>query len=93
MPSSVALDWLQEHRQALRLNGWTWAELYRRNRSKGLAWMGIWDRDGLEITSNDDGSIIFQFKTATGQEITQTARPVKVSVFSEEKSSKNNANY
>ena len=28
-PSVVALEWLRDHRQALRLAGWTMAELYR----------------------------------------------------------------
>ena len=92
-PSPMALAWLKGNLKELKTSGWSASELFRRNKSLGLAWMGIWNRDGLEITSNDDGSIIFQFKTATGQEITQTARPVKVSVFYEEQSSKKHANY
>ncbi len=75
--SPIALKWLQDHRQELRQFGWTGRELYRRNKSKGLMWMGIWEQASLGITIQNNGVIVFQFQTATGQPITQTARPIK----------------
>lgn len=35
--NKTALEWLRAHRQALRTAGWTSPELYRRNKSKGIA--------------------------------------------------------
>lgn len=76
--SPIALKWLKGHKDDLRLSGWTARELYRRNKSIGIAWVEIWNKPGLEITVKDDGVIAFQFPTATGQMITQTARPKKL---------------
>ena len=76
--SPKAVAWLQEHRQVLKAAGWTGRELYRRNKSKGLVWAGIWDTEGSKITVKDNGVISFQFYTATGQMIIQTARPQKL---------------
>ncbi len=72
---ATAHAWISSHRQALHAAGWTSPELYRRNKSKGIAWMEIWKKPGLEIVINDDGTIAFRFLTATGQSITQIARP------------------
>lgn len=76
-PSPIALEWLKDHKEVLRLAGWTASELYRRDKSKGLAWVAIWDKEDLGITVKDGGVIAFQFQGATNQTITQTARPIK----------------
>jgi len=68
---------LNDHKDVLRLAGWTARELYRRDKSKGLAWVAIWDKEALKITVNDDGVIAFLFQSATNQAVTQTARPIK----------------
>jgi hypothetical protein len=72
--SPVALEWLREHHQALQAAGWTMRELYRRNRSKGLAWSGIWDQPLLKVYLHDNGIIEFESVIA-GKDIIQTARP------------------
>jgi hypothetical protein len=75
--SPVALKWLRENRQALQCNGWSMAELYRRNKSRGIAWVGLWDQTGLSVAIESGGVISFNFLTATGQRIRQTAWPKK----------------
>jgi hypothetical protein len=75
--SPIALKWLKGHKDDLRLSGWTARELYRRNKSIGIAWVETWNKPGLEITVKDAGVIVFQFQAATGQPIIQTARPIK----------------
>jgi hypothetical protein len=74
--SPVALSWLRKNRAALAL-GWTKAELYRRNKSRGIAWVGLWDHPGLSVAIESGGTISFSFKTPTGQTIRQTAWPKK----------------
>jgi hypothetical protein len=73
--SPVALSWLCENRRVLQCNGWTMAELYRRNKSRGIAWVGLWDHPGLSVAIESGGVISFNFLTATGQRIRQTAWP------------------
>jgi hypothetical protein len=73
--SPVALSWLREQRQALKAAGWTMRELYRRNRSKGLAWSGIWDQPLLKVYLHDSGIIEFESVIA-GKDIIQKARPM-----------------
>jgi hypothetical protein len=72
--SPVALEWLREQRQALKAAVWTMAGLYRRNRSKGLAWSGIWVQPLLKVYLHDSGIIEFECVIA-GKDIIQTARP------------------
>jgi hypothetical protein len=76
-PSPHALKWLRDHKVVLRLAGWTAPELYRRNKSRGLAWIALWGNDFLEVTLDDDGVIVFRFKSVSDRTITQTARPMK----------------
>jgi hypothetical protein len=76
-PSPLALEWLREHKNVLRLAGWTAPELYRLDKSRGLAWVSLWDKESLEVSIKEDGVIVFQFQSATNQTITQTARPTK----------------
>jgi TubC N-terminal docking domain len=76
-PSPLALEWLKDHKDVLRLAGWTAPELFRRDKSKGLAWVSLWDKESLEVSIKEDGVIVFQFQSATNQTITQTARPIK----------------
>ena len=73
--SPVALGWLKKHRQVLKQAGWTSPELYRRNKSRGLAWLLIWDRPGLDILLSNNGGIVFQYVNETGTAIAQTAFP------------------
>jgi hypothetical protein len=75
--SPVALSWLAENRKALQCNCWTMAELYRRNKSRGIAWVSLWDQPGLDVVIESSGAISFHFLTATGQKIRQTAWPKK----------------
>ncbi len=75
--SPVALSWLAKNKFHLKAAGWTMAELYRRNLSKGIAWVGAWDMPGLTVTIETGGCISFYFLTATGQKIKQTAWPKK----------------
>jgi hypothetical protein len=75
--SPVAVKWLRKNRAALHCNGWTKTELYRRNKSRGIAWVGLWDQPGLSVAIESGGTISFSFKTLTGQTIRQTAWPKK----------------
>jgi hypothetical protein len=72
--SPVALKWLWENRQALQCNGWTMAGLYRRNKSRGIAWAGLWEQPFLKAYLYDNGVIEFECVIA-GKDIIQTARP------------------
>ena len=74
MPSPVALEWLRDHRQELRQVGWTMAELYRRNKSQGICWAGIWDKPFFKAYLHDDGIIECEFVDG-GRDVIQTARP------------------
>lgn len=76
--SPVALSWLRENRKLLQALGWKASELYRRNKSKGIAWVGVWDKPGLSVVIETSGSLSFYFLTATGQKIRQTAWPKKI---------------
>jgi hypothetical protein len=71
--SPVAVEWLREHRQALKAAGWTMRELYRRNRSRGLAWARVWDKMGMTATLQ--GEVITITFDDNGRTIKQTARP------------------
>jgi len=73
--SPVALSWLRENKVQLRKQGWRPSELWRRNKSKGIAWAGVWNLPGLSVTIESAGSLSFHFLTATGQTIKQTAWP------------------
>jgi hypothetical protein len=75
--SPVAVKWLRKNRAALHCHGWAMAELYRRNKSRGIAWVGLWDHPGLSVAIESGGTISFSFKTLTGQTIKQTAWPKK----------------
>jgi len=71
--SPVALEWLREQRQALKVAGWTMAELYRRNKSRGIAWARVWDKMGMTATLQ--GEVITITFDDNGRTIKQTARP------------------
>lgn len=73
-PAAVA--WLKAHRDELRQSGWTAPELWRRNRSIGIAWVGLWERPGLAV-SLEAGGVIAVFFESSGRTIRQTARPMK----------------
>jgi hypothetical protein len=77
LPSPTALAWLLEHREALDDTGWTAPELYRRNKSRGIAWMPIWNRPGLLVDLAHGGVIQFDFQGTRGT-TRQTARPRKI---------------
>lgn len=55
--SSVALKWLQAHKQELHQAGWTGRELYRRNKSRGICWCQLWDAPYLKVYLHDNGVI------------------------------------
>lgn len=73
--SPVALEWLQEHRQALKAAGWTARESWRRNKSKGICWCGLWDKPFFKAYLHDNGVIEMECVIA-GRDVIQTARPM-----------------
>lgn len=75
MPSPVALSWLHEHRQQLKAAGWTYRELYRRNKSRGVCWCGLWDKPFFKAYLHDDGVIEMECVIG-GRDCIQTARPM-----------------
>jgi hypothetical protein len=70
----VALSWLRENRQGLKAAGWPANQLWRRNKSRGIAWMSIWGMPGLSVAIQSDGCICFHFLD-NGKQIKQTAWP------------------
>jgi len=72
----VALSWLRENRQGLRAAGWAASQLWRRNKSKGIAWSGVWGMPGLSVVIQSDGCICFHFMDA-GRQVKQTAWPMQ----------------
>ncbi len=70
-----AVAWLAEHRPALKAAGWTAGELYRRDRSRGMGWLRLWNKEDLKAVFDPSGRIVFTFINGTGQRITQTAVP------------------
>jgi len=73
--SPIALSWLRSNKAELHRHGWRPSELWRRNKSKGIAWAGVWNLPGLSVTIESAGSLSFHFLAATGQTIKQTAWP------------------
>jgi len=71
----VALSWLRENRQGLKAAGWPASQLWRRNKSRGIAWAGVWGMPGLSVAIQSDGCICFHF-TDAGKQIKQTAWPM-----------------
>ena len=71
----AAKEWLQDHRQELKAAGWSMRELYRANRSRGIAWVAIWDKHFLKVYLHDNGVIFFEF-IDSGRDCQQTARPM-----------------
>jgi hypothetical protein len=71
----VALSWLRENRQGLKAAGWPASQLWRKNESRGIAWMSIWGMPGLSVVIQSDGCICFHFLD-NGKQIKQTAWPM-----------------
>ncbi|MBV5306442.1 MAG: hypothetical protein J0652_07100 [Desulfobulbaceae bacterium] len=59
--SPAAVAWLQDHRQDLKEAGWPASQLWRRNKSKGIAWSPMWTKSFLKVTLLDSGAIEFEF--------------------------------
>ena len=74
----TAHRWISQHRFKLLGFGWTPPELYRRNKSKGIAWLRIWDKPDLQVSLGRSGEVVFHFATTTGKKIQQTAFPRRV---------------
>jgi len=72
---NTAHKWILQHRQELLDTGWNSSELYRRNKSLGIAWLRIWDKPGVDVNVGRKGEIVFYFKNTTGKKIQQTAFP------------------
>jgi hypothetical protein len=72
---TIAHEWISQHRFELRAAGWTNPEFYRRNKSRGIAWMKIWGRPGLDVIFGRSGEIVFRFKNTAGKSVQQTAFP------------------
>ena len=71
----VAHKWILRHRLDLLSAGWNPSELYRRNKSRGIAWMKIWGRPGLIVAVGRSGEIVFRFKNTAKKSVQQTAFP------------------
>jgi len=71
----VAVTWLRENRQELKAAGWAASQLWRKNKSRGIAWAGVWGMPGLSVAIQSDGCICFHF-TDAGKQIKQTAWPM-----------------
>jgi hypothetical protein len=48
---------------------------YRRNKSRGIAWAGLWEQPHLKAYLLENGVIEFEFFDG-GREVIQTARPM-----------------
>lgn len=72
----VAHSWISHHRLKLKQAGWTAPELYRRNRSKGIIWLELWDDKAATPSLGDNGEIIFTI-IRHDKKIVQTAWPKK----------------
>ncbi|MCI5151134.1 MAG: hypothetical protein D3916_17425, partial [Candidatus Electrothrix sp. MAN1_4] len=53
-------------------------ELYRRNRSPGLGWLRLWEKEDLNVVLEPSGRIFFTFSDALGKLIQQTSIPQSV---------------
>ena len=73
-PSLVAMAWLQDHRQRLKAAGWAMAELYRRNKSPGIAWVSFWEKSFLRVYLQPGGIIEVEFLDG-GKDRILTVRP------------------
>ena len=49
-------------------------ELYRRNKSKGISFSGLWDKTLLKVYLHENGVIEFECADG-GRDVIQTARP------------------
>jgi hypothetical protein len=72
----VAHSWISHHHLKLKQAGWTAPELYRRNRSKGIIWLELWDDKAATPSLGDNGEIIFTI-IRHDRKIVQTAWPKK----------------
>jgi hypothetical protein len=73
--SPAAVKWIRENIINLRQCGWTSPELYRRNKSQGIAWFKLWEKDDLVVKIKKNGNIKFSYSNAVDQLIIQTAYP------------------
>jgi len=77
----TARPFLLSRLNELEAKGWTRRKLFRIGKYKyplgdwGLAWSGIWQKDGLKVEIKPDGEILFTWTDRTGRETTQSARP------------------
>lgn len=74
-----AWQWIKPRLERLLATGWTRQGLFARSRLVypylwGIAWSGPWQRQGLNVALEQDGTIAFAFPTATGRAIVQRAR-------------------
>ena len=75
----LAWQWIQPRLAGLLEAGWTRRGLLARSRLAypylwGIAWSGPWQRQGLNVTLEQHGTIAFAFPNATGREVVQRAR-------------------
>ncbi len=70
-----AVDWLQKHRAELKAAGWTAPEMYRRNRSIGIALVGAWNKNSVRVRLTQKGAIEFRWLDLMGKPVFQTAWP------------------
>lgn len=75
--SPLAVAWLRSNKTALQQGGWTAPEQYRRNKSRGIAWLRLWGKPSLVAYLEPGGLIRFEFIDDIGRGVTQTARPIK----------------
>jgi len=72
----AAWPWIKENKQRLLAAGWTRATLLQRSKFKwpygpwGLAWLPVWNKEGVSVTIGRKGAIIFTYQSC-GRTITQ----------------------
>lgn len=76
----LAWQWIQPRLAGLLEAGWTRRGLLARSRLAypylwSIAWSGPWQRQGLNVTLEQDGAIAFAFPDTTGRAIVQRAKP------------------
>ena len=54
--------WITKHLEQLLRHGWKRPELFRRNKSKGIAWLSLWADPEVTPTIGENGQIIFIIK-------------------------------
>ncbi len=72
--SSLALQWIEAHKEKLDAAGFTHNELYSQSLPIGVAHLKLWFKEDISVKLKDN-TIIFTWRNYAGRTITQTCRP------------------